>query len=208
MSIVTLKRKSQAKYNNMSVGQKNFSIAGTHRNQGYIGQTTLSRSLPKTLMKGNVEKGMGGCCGTYNLTPIVQSAVTSLEDSSVIKTSTMGNHGLLMSKYRWTRRPGPATSVKPDNNQNTNTANDYIMKLKKRTILESNKCNNASAGIQPCSFNYNPYFRQNLQFYSKPESAYLAMKSSEYTEKFLNNSCTLNEKVFSSPSTNGPLPGN
>jgi len=55
MSIATLKRKTQTQYNNMSVGSKTgFSLNGTHRSQGYIGQTSLSRSLPKTLMKGNI----------------------------------------------------------------------------------------------------------------------------------------------------------
>jgi hypothetical protein len=34
MSIVALKRKTEARYNNMSVGQKQFSINGTTRNQG------------------------------------------------------------------------------------------------------------------------------------------------------------------------------
>ena len=33
MSIATLKKKTQAKYNNLSVGQKQFSINGTTRNQ-------------------------------------------------------------------------------------------------------------------------------------------------------------------------------
>ena len=61
MSIATLKRKSQTKYNNMSVGQPFFSLNGTHRNQGYVGQTSLSRSLPRTLMRGNVVRGHGGC---------------------------------------------------------------------------------------------------------------------------------------------------
>ena len=61
MSIATLKRKTQAKYNNMSVGNTHgFSINGTHRNQGYVGQTSLSRSLPRTLMKGNAVRGHGG----------------------------------------------------------------------------------------------------------------------------------------------------
>ena len=60
MSIATLKRKTLAKYNNMSVGQPQFSLNGTHRSQGYVGQTMLSRSLPRSLMKGNVIRGHGG----------------------------------------------------------------------------------------------------------------------------------------------------
>ena len=77
MSIATLKKKTAAKYNNMSVSEPKFSLNGGHRSQGWVGQTTLSRSLPKTPMVGNTPKGSGGCCGTYRVTPIVQSAVKS-----------------------------------------------------------------------------------------------------------------------------------
>ena len=70
MSIATLKRKTQTKYNNMSVGTEGFSINGVFRNQGYVGQTSLTRSLPRTLQKGS-----GGCCGTYNDVPVVLSSV-------------------------------------------------------------------------------------------------------------------------------------
>ena len=50
MSIATLKRKTQTKYNNMSVGStQGFSLNGGFRNQGYVGQTSLSRSLSRTL---------------------------------------------------------------------------------------------------------------------------------------------------------------
>ena len=38
MSLVTLKKKTAAKYHNMSVNQPSFSLNGTHRSQGYIGQ--------------------------------------------------------------------------------------------------------------------------------------------------------------------------
>ena len=38
MSIVALKRKTAAKYNNSSVGVPQFSINGGHRNQGWVVQ--------------------------------------------------------------------------------------------------------------------------------------------------------------------------
>ena len=77
MSIVTLKKKTQTKYNNMSVGLQQFSLNGTHRNQGYVGQTMLSRSLPRTLAKGNTLKGHGGTNGHFIQYPSILSAVTS-----------------------------------------------------------------------------------------------------------------------------------
>ena len=60
MSIATLKKKTMYKYNNSSVGHTQFSINGGYRSQGFVGQTSLSRSFLKTPMKGNVICGHGG----------------------------------------------------------------------------------------------------------------------------------------------------
>ena len=87
MSLATLKKKTAAKYNNMSVNKPAFSLNGTHRSQGYVGQDTLGRSLPKTPMNGNVARGHGGCCGTYLRSNIVQSGVTSTNDPDIVKSS-------------------------------------------------------------------------------------------------------------------------
>ena len=137
MSIVVLKRKTAAQYNNNSVNVPQFSLNGTHRSQGWVGQDTRGRSLPKTLMKGNVIKGHGGCCGKYPVRPIVQSAVTSTENPRVVKPSSLNTLGLISTKYRWIRRPQPYTVVKPDNNNNINTQQQYINNLQKQTILDS-----------------------------------------------------------------------
>jgi len=147
MSIATLKRKTQARYNNMSVGSKDgFSLNGTHRNQGYIGQSSLSRSLPRTLMKGDTPRGHGGCCGTYNITPIVQSAVISTNDPNVVKSSVLGTSGMLATKYRWIRRPAPYATVKQDNNRNLNNQGDYLLFTKRRHI----RCvNDATGDVKP-----------------------------------------------------------
>lgn len=141
MSIVTLKKKTQARYNNNSVGLATFSLNGSYRNQGYIGQTSLSRSLPRTLARGNTLRGYGGCCGTYLITPSVLSSVTSTEDNSVIKSSVLDNNGMLATKYRWIRRPAPFSVVKSDNNNNNTTAQDYINNIKTKTVNEINECN-------------------------------------------------------------------
>jgi len=138
MSIATLKRKTQAKYNNMSVGsQTGFSLNGTLRSQGWVGQTMLSRSLPKTNMRGNTARGYGGCCGNYNITPIVQSAVTSLNDTTVVKPSTMNTSGMIEEKYmpyhNW-------TTVKQDSRQNTNTQQDQINKVAKNALNDYSTC--------------------------------------------------------------------
>ena len=121
MSIVALKKKTQARYNNNSVGLPQFSLNGTYRNQGYVGQTSLSRSLPRTLARGNTLRGSGGCCGKYNKSPSILSAVTSTENNQVVKSSVLSYDGMAATKYQWIRRPAPITVVKSDNNNhNTN----------------------------------------------------------------------------------------
>ncbi len=48
MSLATLKKKTQAKYKNNSVNKGTFSLNGTTRNQGYVGQTSLSRTFVRS----------------------------------------------------------------------------------------------------------------------------------------------------------------
>ena len=135
MSIATLKRKSAAKYNNSSVNSINgFSLNGGHRSQGYVGQTSLSRSLPRTLMKGNVAKGHGGCWGAYPNGPIISSAVTSVEDPTVIKKSSLTNKGMIATHYRWVLRPQPFSVVKPDMNVHQNTQQQYVEFVHRKTL--------------------------------------------------------------------------
>jgi len=197
MSIATLKKKTQTKYNNMSVGSTTgFSLNGTLRNQGYVGQTSLSRSLPKTMMKGNVKCGHGGCSGTYNNAPIIQSAVTSLNDPTVIKKSVLNTSGMIESKYMWTKRPFPYAVVKPDYNNNINDSGDYITKLSKATIKSVNLCDKILPTIQPktqCA-NYDAYFKTNTCAYTKPESDYVAMSQGEYIIN-KNNKCIDNDPI-------------
>ena len=142
MSIVTLKRKSLAQYRNISHSPNGFSLNGTHRNQGYVGQTSLSRSLPRTLMKGNTPKGHGGCCGQYYMGPIVQSGVTSLEDSTVVKKSSLNTHGMIDTKYRWIRRPKPFASVKAITRINSQSEYIYyrVQKKLKETHVDGTPC--------------------------------------------------------------------
>jgi hypothetical protein len=140
MSIVTLKRKTEARYNNMSVGQKHFSINGTARNQGYIGQTSLSRTFIHTPYKGPTAKGNGGCCGKYDSsTDIPASEICCLEDNTVVKSSVLSTRGMLATKHRWITRPYPHTSTKPDYNRNINDQGDYVTRLVKKTVTNIQK---------------------------------------------------------------------
>ena len=135
MSIVALKKKTAAKYNNMSVGVSQFSINGGHRNQGWVGQTSLSRSIPKTPMRGPTPRGHGGCCGTYPNNMIIPP-VTSTNDNTVMKSTVKTTDGMMGSRNMWAKRPAPYSTVKPDNNHNLNGQSDYIARKTKKAINE------------------------------------------------------------------------
>lgn len=211
MSIVTLKKKTSAQYNNMSVNSKNgFSLNGTHRNQGYVGQNVISRSLPRTLMKGDAIKGHGGCCGYYPMHSIIESGVNSQENSNVVKSSVLSNSGMIATHYRWIRRGMPYISLKPDNSLNSNTQQDYIDRLAKNTINEVGQCQT------PTTSTLNAYSCKNIGIHKTQVDSrvcsnvtksmyanvsgntlhnYVAMPNSEYISR-LNTKCTNNDIVY------------
>jgi hypothetical protein len=193
MSIATLKRKTLAKYNNSSVNTgEGFSLNGTHRNQGYVGQTSLSRSLPRTLMKGNVIRGHGGCCGTYNIRPIVQSGVTSTEDNSVVKKSVMNTRGMINTRLSCDR----CNTVKPDSGLNANTQGELISRKQKESLL-CDIDNNGSSCTGKCS---------KICLCTKPKRTYMQLSGSDYTYN-LRHACVANDIKFVPVSYRGePIP--
>ena len=168
MSIATLKKKTQDQYNNMSVGSKHgFSLNGTHRSQGYVGQTMLSRSLPRTLMKGNVPKGHGGCCGTFPIQPIIQSAVTSLNNPNIVKPSVINTFGMINTRYRWFH----CDVVKPSPSSNTYIRHQDCNIVKKDVSQTPKKCANVDS-----------YHKTPICTYTKPEANYVARTAGHYIE--------------------------
>jgi hypothetical protein len=218
MSIAVLKRKTQAKYNNMSVGQSQFSLQGTHRNQGWVGQSNLSRSFPGTLFRGTAPRGSGGCCGTFDTHTNVQSLLVgpNLNDSSVVKSSVLNTKGMIQTKYRWIQRPAPFVSVKPDSNQNNNTQESYIKYIRKKAIQNTVDCNGGSsvkkdvvAKCIQCNDNeikqyfkvgYTNDFSRNSRGITKPASDYVATTQSERLVS-LSSKCTALDP-FTVPNTN------
>ena len=196
MSIATLTRKTEAQYKNNSVGFKNFSLNGTRRSQGYVGQTSLSRSLPRTPMNGPHARGYGG---NYSLGRIIQSDVVSLNDPKVVKNSVITNHGMLDEKLhcitnvneKYFITCGPVThcynTVKPDNNQHLNNQNNYITLKAKKAIKNSelpcnahhdlsiNPCHKACSNKDPFLFNGKTYTN-----HTKPISNYVPISQGEY----------------------------
>jgi hypothetical protein len=103
-------------------------------------------------MKGNVAKGHGGCCGTFKKGPIIQSAVTSLNDPTIVKKSSISTMGMLETKYAYYKRPAKLfAGWKPDNNQNLNDQHTYISNLAKKTLLKVNTCTNKTNSKAPSS---------------------------------------------------------
>jgi len=221
MSIATLKRKSKVLYNNLSVGSINggFSLNGTHRNQGYVGQTSLSRHLSNTPMRGNTPRGAGGCCGTYKVGTIVQSGVNYLNDPNVVKSSVLDNRGSIRTHYRWIWRPQPFSSTKPDTTNNNNTQQSYIESLsanvasvvdetvQKNQVISCGTGSLTSTQRPRSGFGFTRLQPRQIQIYSKPESATGAISQNKYTMK-LGGLCTQNNKLNQSATNNAPLPGN
>lgn len=189
MSIATLKRKTAAKYNNSSVNSQNgFSLNGGYRNQGYVGQTSLSRSLPRTPMKGNVVRGHGGCCGKYTITPIIQSAVSSTENHTIIKRSVITTKGMLDVRYAC---DDGCNVVKPDANLNANTQGEQIARKQKECL----SCQTDSTGTLVKCFDSAGKYKQTICLCTKPEHEYMHYPSSVRTQN-LRTKCVNNDIVY------------
>ena len=142
MSLATLKKKTASKYKNNSVSQAQFSINGTHRNQGYVGQTSLSRTILRTPANGVSSQGHGGCCGTYLHNDVKNSTINTTENSKVVKSSVLGTKGMLQKRTQWARRPAQSADellVKPGDGSHLSSGNDYIVHKRKTTIAENTK---------------------------------------------------------------------
>lgn len=118
MSITTLKRKSETKYFNKVSNNQVFSLTGTKRLQGYVGQTNLQRSIkrtPFTRFKG--PRGHGSKYGIYpvNIYNSGRLPICS-NNNEIIKKPTINNKGLISTKYKWIKREYPYTVVQADCN--------------------------------------------------------------------------------------------
>ena len=151
MSIHTLKRKTEAKYNNMSVGVPQFSIEGTRRLQGYVGQDMRGRTILRTPFRGNTPRGSGGCCGAYTQSICVPYGTQTVEDSGVVKSSVLSNWGSLQTHFRWIRRPQPFATVKPgDGSLSDNTSESiYVERLRNSVITSIDTFNETNSTVPP-----------------------------------------------------------
>lgn len=142
MSLATLKKKTAHKYNNNSTQMRQFSLNGTHRSSGYIGQTSLSRTNIKTHSYGPIPQGHGGCCGTYKKQVLCPSSTFSTEDTNIVKPSVLGTKGMLQKRLAWARRPQPYVMVAPSNSLNQKSSSDYLIYKRKKVMQECENVNN------------------------------------------------------------------
>ena len=96
MSLIVLKRKSR-RYKAPVSGRGNngFSINGGYRNQGWVGQDMLGRSLSHTPYRGVAPMGNGGTGGRYPQNIIDGGPCVGINDPDYIKRSNMNTPGLI-----------------------------------------------------------------------------------------------------------------
>ena len=206
MSIATLKRKTQAQYNNVSVGQPSFSLNGTRRSAGYVGQDMLGRCLVRSLSRNGALKGHGGCCGSYPIKQIKNTPeMAHLNDTSVVKSSSLNNSGLIATKYRWAKRPQPITTWKPDHSRNINTQSFYIDSVARKAILDGSchKVDEKMTGnFTPCNKGWNYNYPVKPKPISKSDSYTGALNASDHIRD-LNKKCGALDTFYIPRDTNG-----
>ena len=221
MSIVALKRKTAA-MQNQSTGQKGFSINGTHRSQGYVGQTSLSRSIIHTPHgQTGAFKGHGGCCGNFPTTTNIRASETfSLEDETVVKKSVLSTAGMLSNRNRWLKRSAPYTSTKLTSGW-TNGQGDYIAYLKKKAAkcdptqveklvdttevnsVAASKCTTTKITRKDGAAVFN---KTTVCTFTKPVSDYTSVSQGEHVFKLHDKCADLDEVSFSIVSNTSRVP--
>ena len=97
MSLATLKRKTRHNPRVAPIsgrGVNGFSLQGTHRNIGGVGQFRMISNVTRTPFNRNGPKGNGGRNGQYYNQPL-NSGSCCTNDDSIVKLSTKNTKGLL-----------------------------------------------------------------------------------------------------------------
>jgi hypothetical protein len=192
MSLATLKRKTAAKYNNMSVGHANFSLNGTHRSQGYVGQTLVS-----------------------------DTGLLCTNDPNVVKSSVGTSSSHVQAQHFQSTRNG-VSMVKPDSNHIVKTQNVYIEKSRKLAIAAcaNTEKNAPSKTLIPCSRSTNIAGTGGLPIFGTKAVTASTVVSCTTTKDMsgeskssgarifnMSNDCADIDKKTFNPIKNMPLPG-
>jgi hypothetical protein len=146
MSLATLKKKTGSLYNNQSVGYKQFSLNGGYRSQGWVGQTMLSRSLPRTLARGNAIRGHGGSNGFYNKMNgyTITSGLVDFNNNKVIKPSVKNPFEMFKIRNRCFKN---CNIFKPSGS----SQDDRITRVAKCALAAVNASKTSAVKIKKCA---------------------------------------------------------
>jgi hypothetical protein len=97
MSINTLKKKSKRFQDKISGKEQGFAINGTFRNQGWVGQSSMGRTLAHTPFRGIAPMGNGGHQGKYRINIIESNGTSITNNSTMVKRSNMNTNGHLLA---------------------------------------------------------------------------------------------------------------
>ena len=131
MSIATLKKKTGYLYNSQSVGYKQFSLNGSHRSQGWVGQTMLSHSLPCTIGDGLLD----------------------LNDNNIIKPSVGNTRGMLKVRNNCLKQFNykKVDIVKEKWGLNKNSQGDHISHISECALAWYNANKKTKSNKNTCS---------------------------------------------------------
>jgi hypothetical protein len=136
MSLATLKKKTASKYRNNSANLQQFSINGVYRNQGYIGQGSLGRTILRTPAKGTESQGHGGKDGKFLENDVKTSSINSTENNTHVKSSVLSTSGMLAKRNKWAKRPYPYSITNPSDSNNQSTSGDYTVYKRKNALTD------------------------------------------------------------------------
>jgi hypothetical protein len=144
MSIATLKKKT--KFGGASSrmdpisgkGSYGFSLNGTHRNIGGVGQFRLVSNVTRTPFRGNDPMGSGGCCGIYINKPL-NSGSCLTNSNEIVKKSSLNTSGMIDTKYKWVKSKYPRFWVQQDS-QGYNSTNTQGQYLREKTNESGGNC--------------------------------------------------------------------
>lgn len=122
MSIAVLKKKTLNGNPRLAPisgqGIKGFSLVGTRRNIGGVGQFRMVSNVTRTRFRGAEPMGNGGCCGSYYNKPS-NSGSCCTNDPSIVKKTVKNTAGMIDNKYKWIKSAYPRYWVQDDDGRNT-----------------------------------------------------------------------------------------
>lgn len=178
MSIVALKRKTQAQSNQSGKSNGGFSLNNPRRVDSHSGEQRT-----QTAMRGLGYKGHGGCCGNFPIN-LVKSQYINVDPYNTPRKSTMNTQGMISTSYKWINRPYPYSTfqqvvgsrgyeiyqkeLKQSLKEKQNLCDGVVVEV-------SGTCNNSCSGINKRSGtfvkdlqnDYNLYYNSGKFLYRK-----------------------------------------